>query len=920
MAERPKVQVVCTPLTAIVEEDALFLKARQLVMRVLPLRNNIVRSRLPSPRKFTKGFNSVPRCPARGRHRAYERSIESRGGAVVDVSTRLAALELPASWLLAWLRHNEALEEGDDADMDVDTDGVGTWLQSSGEAWLSVQPVLEYASLSYGPVHAVSRLQWEEIKVLHSTEQPRRKWNSEFATAVAGRSPVSTPPCIGVQVVLLWFHEGQMYRLMPEELVSVATKARGALTARSLPPPRAATTGLSVEPSPRSLFTCYMTLEYPPGTLCPQRVPVPIAEPLLTRQELVELVRATANICRHHPLRVAYRVWPQATTPTVAAPVSAPPWFSGRAGVSSAAPRAAVATPTMRAPPLHALESDAALVGFIRDILAYGCPAVQIVAVRSGVTREPQKPSCAQHKMRRGEEMRAAFAMSSVRIGDVSRGITRKDSATQYDSVYSRRRLARAASPSPMGAAAEQNGFRAAGSLPSDKEDEEAVRESGRAPADTVCTNEASDELACVVPAEAGGTAALAREVSGTESLASCGNASSTESSDNHQLHTRRPPSSIRDRDAKASREDGAPQLLLRDAAPPSLSEEATTGSITPAGEAALQGDHHDHLSNADEFGETRCNTDQFSEYIPGEVARDAVDAKLRWQQQQQLQHATPRGPHLDSTVQGAALVEDARDGEVATLAREDTSAKPPEKLMAVSSWKGHWAPHTPPVRTPASSPRKMSGDPGGVSAQAAEGATTDNVHIASPSPHGKSACSVSTTQKRRTTSISCGSATKPDPATVVLVRYEVDPTAVCITGPVQQTVLQHLQEVIFQRCCIHLCNDPDAPPPRFHATHHHRHAGSGDCNVGDATLPIASTTDASCTEFILPLHQYTFTRVEEDALERCIAEVMATCQGLELLPAPEAEKWIRTAPSLVSLRCQKCQQVGNSKAASLLS
>lgn len=916
-------QVVCAPYTAIVEEYALFPKARQLVVQALPRGNAIVGSRRPSPRKSTKGVYSASRRSPTERHSAYEHSIDTNeDGGGVDASTRLAALQLPASWLHAWLRHTETLAEGDDPD----ADDVATWLNSSGEAWLSVQPALEYASLSYGPVHAVNWLQWEEVKALHNAEQPRRKWHAEFAATAVGKSPVRTPPCIVVQVVLLWLHEGQMHRLMPEEFVSMETKARAALAARSMRPPRAASTGRSVAPSFRSLFTCYLRLEYPPGTLCPHRVPVPIAEPLLTRQELVELVRATAHIRRHHPLRVAYRIWPQATPPTAAAPASALPWSGGRAGVSSAEARIAVGTPTVRAPPLRALESNAAMVEFIRDVLAYGCMALQVVAVRSGrvpvqgtngrrpeavgsgVPRAPQRPYYAGYNRRQVEERSTVLVTNNVRMNDVLRSITRKDSATQRGSVSSVWRMASATSPSPMADAA-------VGPPPIDREDEEVEREGSRAPADTIHPLEASDELACAAPAEAGGTAALAEEVSGMDCLESYGDAA---------------PSSIHGSDAMASGEDDPPQLLRQDAVLPSLSEEST-GNITPAGEAALQIVHHGYFRDADEFGATWRNADQYTEYVSGEGAGDGVGS----QQQPELQREALRRPRVDSSVQCKLFVEDAREGKPMALAQKEPSARYAEKLMAVDSWSDNRAPHTPHARGPTSSPSKTPADPGDVSAGAAEGGITDNAHVAVPAPCAKSPCSVSLTQQRRSTSSSCGSATMPDPATIVLVRYEVDPTVVCVSGPVLQTVLQHLQEAIFQRCCAHLCHDLDAPRPRFHAAHPHRHAGSaqfkaatsfinssstaaapsrdvvmavgfgnGDRNTRDSNLPIASSTDVPCTEFILPLYQYIFTRVEEDALECCIAEVMAAYQGLEQLPAKEAEEWLRMKPNLVSLGC----------------
>ncbi|KAG5502383.1 hypothetical protein JIQ42_05260 [Leishmania sp. Namibia] len=911
--KRSQVQVVCTPYTAIVEEYAVFLKVHQLLAQALPFGNAIVESRLSSAHPSTKDVKGAPRRPSPATHSAHQHSIENEEGSL-DASTRLTALALPASLLRTWLWHTEAAADGSDADVDPDACEVATRLQSSGEARLSVQPALEYASLTYGPVHAISWAQWEEIMALYKAEEPRQKWYAESGAAAAGKLPARrTLPCILVQVVLLWFHEGRMYRLTPAELMNVVPQARAALTAWSPPPPHAAPAGPSMLPYSTSLFTCYVPLEYPPGTLWPQRIPLPMAEPLLTRQELIELVRATANIRRHHPLRVAYRVWPQATLPTVAAPTAAAPGSGGRAGIFSAATQVVVAAPTTRAPPLRALESDAAMAGLIRAVLAYGCASVQVVAVRSSRAqavsttcrqpeaagsfepREPQRPYDGEHKMRKAEGRRTVVASDDAR-GSVERSVT------------------------------QQNGAYVAVSPLIERENEEAGDEDSEAAIPTVHQGGASDELVCSTPAEAWGTAAQGEKTSGRSCLGSGGGVALSLCPYSHQWHTRGRPPRIDDSDCKAPVQD-TPEVLLPDAAPPSRLEESMN-SIISISEAALRVAHRRRLSDADEFGETWRTARRCGENVSGEAAGCSADS-----QQQQLRR-------VNSDVPRNTFVDIAREEELKAPVRKESSVQYLDKLMTEGLWHGRQAPHAPPVRAPASTTLKLSAYPGDVPAETANEAVADSPPVAASSLCAKLSLFGSPAQPQRAVTSSCGCPATPDPATTVFVRYEVDPTVVCVSGPVLQAVLQHLQDVIFQRCCAHLCQDLDAPRPRFHAAQHYHRAsstppkaatnsidsssvaatscngastgvgyGNGDRNIGDSGLPTATTSAASaatlaapCSEYILPLYQYTFTRLEEDTLERCIAEIMAVYQGLEQLPAKEAENWMRTAPSLASL------------------
>ncbi|KAG5505684.1 hypothetical protein JKF63_05019 [Porcisia hertigi] len=826
---------MCTPYTAIIEEHLLFIRARQLIVQALS----------------SAGANGVPcgsSAPTQSSREHLEENVDSGD---VCTSTRLAVLALPASLLHAWLRHTEAVEESNCTDVDANADVGATRLQTSGETWLSVQPALEYASLTYGPVHVINGLQWEEIKALYNAEQPRQKSLRESsASAVGPLSTRLTSPCILVHIVFLWIHEGRMYRLSPAQLPNVETKTRATPAPRLSPPPRATSAGLSVDPSSASLFTCYLTLEYPPGSQWPHRVPVPIAEPLLTRQELIELVRTTAKIHRHHPLRVAYRVWPQAT-PSMA---PATPWSGGHTGTPSAATRAVVSAPTTRAPPLRALESNASMTEFIRDILSYGSTAVQIVAVRSsrvpveypsskqhravnvsGQKKTSQRPSYLELNVPDVGEKSALPSTNGACGNEVERGRDWNDSVTRQMNASPVSCTARAQALSRMATAAgNKSGVDTAEPL-SINNDAEGVCNSSEA---STCT--AHQEKTWQKPAL--NASPKAEDVAGMDCL---GHAS----------------------DSKASREDGP----------------------------------HPPLSDADEFNETWCSSDRHTEYVSGKGT--IHDADLH---QQDSQPTALKRTHIEENIQSHTCFGDSR-GEEATPTRKKTSAHYPKQLSTVSFRNDHQANPLPHVCAPTPRPHQSPADSQDIYSGAAGEAITDRPPLAS------------ITQQRTTTS-SCGSAVTADPAAMVFVRYDVDPTVVRISGPVSQTVLQHLQEVIFQRCCAHLCKDLDAPRPCFHAAQQPRHGGSGsgsthltkaDTHSNDAYSAAVAASGGSCSmqgtgpptavhwpEYILPLYHYTFTRVEENALERCISEIMAVYQGLEQLPTKEADEWQRMVPS----------------------
>lgn len=1217
MAEASQpVQVVCGPYTAIVEEYVVFIKARQLVTQVLPTGSVAVR--------VSRGHRAV--TPTRTRNSAEEADEYSDA---VDAPTRLAPLALPVALLRLWLRHAEAAEDGDEEQEQGESGGdepyAGPSLDSDA-AWVAVQPALEYASATYGAVHAVNWLQWEETRALHDAEQrQQRRAGLAPPRGVAGRSSGGGASCMLVRVVLLWLHQGCMYRITPQQLLDVEARARAAAakaakaaaarahraaTLAAAPPPP--TPPAVRPPTPTSsLFTVHMALEYPPGSLWPQRVPVPIVEPLLTRQELVELVRATANIRRHHPLRVAYRVWPQATPPS-----SAPPSASGRrphphrpastdSSATSAAHARVTAAPTTGGPPLRPLESDAAMANFIRDVLAFGAAAVQIVAVRSGrapveapagVVRRydacgpvpavngrvtssisavsshsgggspengpprAQRPPPAPvvHATRAGAAMLAAAlhrngdgndlyevagdALSVATASSTAASaepahdsytveplpIERDDDETEEEEEEAEDFIADAA-PTGSGAPAGGDGDGSAAStytVETERVGDEEEVEQGEDEVDGARSEEAAHDRA-----DDHGDAAAALSAVDDDDGTAARPASLPPRSTHSHTHGPPSPSDEDEADAVVDAAAGAEALAdgeadadavvdavldaVAEAAAEAVAEvdadvEACEAEVGASGEADAELDHctdaevsghaeadpevHDHpgvdaeaeadTSGAAADAEAELEVDGGAEADGGtdadsaavDAAADAgvdnssdaqseggiaVEADAHAQMQPETGAGVAEGnaeadgcaeavggsgadhdaavgaSGEDGDADAAAVAEAAefdaaspdaiageveRDGDhsdiagVQLLLESDAALQTPsqqgssvsprtpakesglrrgvsEEDVFAETWRDaddrvlkHGLPHTAPAtltsarthalvppaaaeerapQPPASPPPPLRADRNFARPTPAEGEQEDAqgkrpspltkapsaaymeklvmeerwsapaasaqpgaaVATPPPTPHAVRALNGRTPsdaaqqnqqQLQRTTVSSCASLATPDRASMVFVRYEVDPTVVYVSGPVTPAVLQQLQEVIFQRCCAHLCPDLDAPRPRFHAVQGRSARtspslggtppanGTADDDVASDRVSAQdqSTSAESATplDYMLPLYQYTFTSVEEAALERCIPEILAVYQGLELLPPKEAEEWLRATPNVVSL------------------
>ena len=500
-----RVQIVCGSLTAIMEEYNIFAKAQQLLAQVLPSRTLSTAQRLSAAVQNARAPEQNTSSGRNRTSTTYTHKRLNNPGAEVEsedknhkawevqeedaASTCMAALQLPADLLQRWLAQREAekvdisdpqdlvvhtatttliknaatkqvlpaaenqrtlsvrtcVSGVDDIDSSVTRVASGeidnnnntlTTTSSSQERWLTVQPALEYASATYGPLHAIHWPQWEEVRALHHAE------HAPTLIPFTDKPTLSDLPCALVEVVLLWFHEGSMFRVAPAELAEaegqnqdqnshLSQAAVVAITARKGTPPvhhavpapaistramPASAASLSASQSPlplrvqspptpaassSSFLTCLVELEFPPGTLQPRRLPVPLTEPLLTRQELIELVRRTANVRKYYGLRVAYRVWPHAPrapgtvgpggafenrSTTNACSAASSSFASGRLSYLNRATTGGGGgsyTPTTGAPPLRAIESDEATAAFLRDALTYGSAALRVVAVHS---------------------------------------------------------------------------------------------------------------------------------------------------------------------------------------------------------------------------------------------------------------------------------------------------------------------------------------------------------------------------------------------------------------------------------------------------------------------------------------------------------------------------------------------------------
>ncbi|KPI89552.1 hypothetical protein ABL78_1320 [Leptomonas seymouri] len=415
-AAAPQVQVVCWPHTSIVEEYNIFLKAQELLADILPSRTLHAARRLSTAVRHARAAQDTKRNSKDGSRGAAEDADDA-------TPTCMAALSLPASLMQCYLQQQEAESGSAHADSDDDSfcrnsvnEGAhrcsasikrggndaaciaSSSLSSSPPPshghWLTVQPALEYASVTHGPLHAITWPQWEELRALYHAE------HSPTPVPVTVDATASAAPCMLVEVVLLWFHEGIVHRVTPAELVAAEKRAgiigaaRTAAAADEDPPSSCAQSPPAALPS-RSILLCCLELEYPPGILLSRKLPVPLTEPLLTRLELIELIRRTANVRKHYPLRVAYRVWPHESRALRILKGVGPhrdEAFSSRRRSSrnrigmgeihrSASGDACTLTPA--APPARAIESDQAVRAFVRDTLTYGSAAVRVVAVQS---------------------------------------------------------------------------------------------------------------------------------------------------------------------------------------------------------------------------------------------------------------------------------------------------------------------------------------------------------------------------------------------------------------------------------------------------------------------------------------------------------------------------------------------------------
>lgn len=704
-----------------------------------------------------------------------------------------------------------------------------------------------------------------------------------------------------------------------------------------------------------------LELEYPPGNLLPRRLPIPLTDPLLTRQELVELVRTVANVRRHVGLRVAYRVAPPPAQQQQHASRPAAGWAAGRQPSSASSTSISnggsggTRTPTTCRPPLRSVESDATVAALMQDTLTYGSAAVRVVAVQS--TRSPPPPA-----------QRTSLSSSPVAVRTPAQSHTQQHQQQHRDvplgvvqspkkaplpptpdihvRVSVERNDARPHGPAVVAAAAAAVPPavampHAVRPLPIDSEDDaqffpahthdtaSLAREAsgvaeeeeearlivrGRAATLAAAATRTAPDIRVVgyqkerdgvhvtgtMPPLSNPTSVSPREQTDVQLLRTEADSAtpvrtpSPSEASSRQSHTRGPLLCSQDEDDALHAVE--PQRLY---APSEAESVATAVAVEDEGVARAGHREPPQATVDDTFGETWRNPEYY-----GKHARERVTQQQQEQQQQQPSQAIMSGN--------------------ATPSRPTSSAAAPSPSPALFFAHDNDAPVSMAGRSllqrvPASAENQSGscGGGGGASSSrntlAQNGASTNEPDAPADKQQLRNAeatplkAPLSPVPPRATSSV--GSSSAMDPHSLVFVRYEVDPTAVFVAGPVSPVVLQQLQDVIYRRCCAHLSIDADAPRPRFHLN-----AESSNTSINgkrevteESGRPQQSPNPKSGSpasasaraEYVLPLYAYRFTRVEERALECSIAEVMSVYQGLEQLPAREAEEWVQATSTM---------------------
>ncbi|KPA78164.1 hypothetical protein ABB37_06337 [Leptomonas pyrrhocoris] len=912
------VQVVCWPHTVIVEEYNVFRTAQQLLAQVLP--SHIL--------SITRRLSDAMRHARVAQHTQNSGSDDDeRCGAEADVdeaaATCMAPLPLTASLLQRYLQQRETENResgGPHTDSDEDNsknanarageDPSLTLVQCGDDGaarssappplpssphggWLTVQPALEYVSATYGPLHAVTWPQWEELQALHGAEVA-----PVTADAVAASSGVL------VEVVLLWCHEGTVYRVTPEELRVVETK--GSVEASSTAAPT----------SSASFLTCNVELEYPPGILLSRKLPLPLAEPLLTRRELIELVRRTANIRQHQSLRVAYRVWPRLLggVPELGIPLGMESVSTNYNGSGSAGGGAY--TPTTGGPPLRAIESDSAVAAFVQDTLTHGSAAVRVVAVQSARAAPPSPlPTTAPEKRQelqqrvvgggRRADAAAAPASKGKMAGALKIACEARGAALPSSSTAAATKTEATPAPASTGVS-----------------DRSAVRTtqtmSSAMPAAAHQPRPAAPPSYTVMPLpiqKGDSNSEEDGEGEGEDGAShnpppSVTKGSADGDNDAPLLASNRATNRVPEAVRSTARHDAATTTAAAALMPVTTANTAANSTPSPS-EACSRHSHTrgpvlssegDDLVHADDpqrlSGQT--GTEVCEEVHEREGGKDNVPQRQR---QEQLLYAAAV---LNVGVTEHAFTEVNEEGEASS------NDKPPTGSQDRTAVAEEDLRRRPNVRQNIVNEGDNDTACAKEGRKAVEGSANAPAAVAfivptPPQQQPKAAAHTS----------SVGRSSLLDPHSMVFVRYEVEPTAVYVSGPVSQAALQQLQDVIFRRCCAPLSSDADAPRPRFHVhgaddAHVSNVSGAQNAaaldgrgtemnytnkkNNSNNNSDSTSSGTLSHAEYVLPLYAYTFTQAEENTLERCVAEVMAVYQGLEQLPAKEAAEWAQAA------------------------
>eukprot|EP00796_Vickermania_ingenoplastis_P004026 gene4026-2880_t len=266
------------------------------------------------------------------------------------------------------------------------------WLRgtaATGPLSFNGRPALVFGSQLYGRLLVTTAGNWENVRTLLCGA------GTTFST--------SSPVVLHAEVVVLWY-DGEMLHhlrfedLQPLPMMSSSYVADRSPRQRSISPQSSPGNSPSRRgPSPRLVpskstghaYSVTLRVSDVQG-IHRGEVAVPLLDPPISKQELLEMVRAATGVRHHRCIRLAYRIFSpsvlRSSSPSRSRVASESPQRRGRSPGRNESPPRGLAdsvcslSPSMAAGPLKPIENDKQVHQLILDVLAYGCRTIRLVA------------------------------------------------------------------------------------------------------------------------------------------------------------------------------------------------------------------------------------------------------------------------------------------------------------------------------------------------------------------------------------------------------------------------------------------------------------------------------------------------------------------------------------------------------------